>query len=96
MNHHPFWRWRLWIQANQTIEEPEPPPKTKPLPKRYRPNVSVSYVKNRIKPPRASFSTLVVRCWECGDEHAAWQRKQWNGSHSQCPKCGSYITAFPR
>ncbi len=87
------WRWRLWIQAEHPpVEEVAIDPPPKPLPKRFRPHVAKAY-----KPftPRGAVCTAITRCWDCGNEHAYWERREWNGTHSQCPKCGSEINVYP-
>ncbi len=88
------WRWRLWIQAEHPPIELvaiDPPPK--PRPPRFRPHVAHAY-----KPfvPPGAVNTTVVGCWTCGDQHALWERREWNGSHSQCPKCGSDIVIYAK
>jgi len=89
------WRWRLWIQANEPpVELVAIDPAPKPLPPRFRPHVEATYKRHRWRPPIGAVSTTVVGCWTCGDQHASWERRAWNGSHSACPKCGSDIVTF--
>lgn len=89
------WRWRLWIQADlPPIEQVAIEPQPKPRPPRFRPHVAKAYPKPFV--PRGALHTAITRCWECGDEHAYWERREWNGTHSQCPKCGSEINCYPQ
>ena len=37
---------------------------------------------------RAAQSTTRVECWVCKDVHMLKERKNFNGSYSDCPKCG--------
>jgi hypothetical protein len=90
-----LWRWRLWVQAPAPpIEFQAVQQKSKPLPSRYRPSLDPVYLRLRVRPPRQAFSTQIVRCWNCRNEHAWWERKHWSGSQSFCPCCNSDITSF--
>lgn len=39
--------------------------------------------------------TDVLKCCECGDVHKGVSRLNRNGSHSECPKCGHGVYAWP-
>ncbi len=43
------------------------------------------------EPPSGARSSAKVRCAECRDIHPLAKRKMWNGTESQCPKCGHNV-----
>jgi len=66
---------------------PEAPP-VAPGPKKRERNPSIDPAWTAATPPPQLNSPSRVQCFSCGDRHQMKQRKMFNGTQSNCPKCG--------
>ncbi len=57
------------------------------------PHIDPSWSRNMKKRPPGCDSADVVRCAECADQHELRARRMFNGSLSDCPKCGHKVYA---
>lgn len=88
-----FWRW--YYHRKRVVRALDPTPK--PRPPRFRPHVDIGWQRNFPRnPPYGALDTRVVACWDCEHQHANWERINWNGSRSKCPRCGSEIVTFAK
>lgn len=56
-------------------------------------NVADVYLRNPEWPtPTYTRSNRRIQCGECRDVHRLRERENWNGTHSECPKCNAEIT----
>lgn len=55
------------------------------------PNLDPIYARLNMKPPSSALSTELFECAECKHIHRGRERRLWNGSRSDCPKCGERV-----
>lgn len=57
-----------------------------------KPHVDPEWSRATEASPPGAFSRLRVQCASCKNEHEMRQRVMFNGSRSECPKCGHHVT----